>query len=232
MARIGRAPEALRSVTFIRNFQPNPAGSVLVAFGNTQVICAVSISEDVPRWIRGQGKGWLTAEYAMLPSATNERTRRESRAGRQSGRSMEIQRLIGRSLRAVCDLTKLPELEFVVDCDVLVADGGTRTAAITGAWVALHDALEKVGHTRALTGQVAGVSVGVVDGVAMTDLDYPEDSAAEVDMNIVMTDAGRYVEVQGTAEGQAFDRAQLDRLLALGEHGCAALHALQREAVR
>lgn len=227
----GRVPSGLRTVSFVRDFQPSPAGSVLVSFGNTQVICAVSVSDDVPRWMRGQKKGWLTAEYAMLPSATNERSRREVRSGRQSGRSMEIQRLIGRSLRAVCDLTKVPEMEIVVDCDVVVADGGTRTAAITGAWVALHDAFTKLGFSKALTGQVSAVSVGIVDGEIMCDLDYPEDSSAEVDMNIVMTNDGQFIEVQGTAEGKPFDRAMLDRMLDVGGAGCENLHALQRAAV-
>lgn len=227
----GRSARSLRTVTFARGFQPSPAGSVLVSFGNTQVICAVSVSDDVPRWMRGQQKGWLTAEYAMLPSATNERSRREVRSGRQSGRSMEIQRLIGRSLRAVCDLTKLPEMEIVVDCDVVVADGGTRTAAITGAWVALHDAFTKIGFASALTGQVSAVSVGVVAGEVVCDLDYPEDSTAEVDMNLVMTDDGRFIEVQGTAEGKPFDRELLDEMLLVGSEACSQLHRLQREAV-
>ena len=227
----GRTPQALRPIRFTPDVQPSPAASVLVEFGATRVLCAVTISEDVPRWMKGQGRGWLTAEYAMLPTATNERNRREARTGRQSGRTMEIQRLIGRSLRAGVDLAKLPEIEIVVDCDVLVADGGTRTASITGSWVALHRALAALGLTKAMTGQVAAVSVGVVNGTPVSDLDYIEDSSAEVDMNLVMRSDDRFIEVQGTAEGEPFDRVLLDGLLELGAASCRELFALQREAI-
>jgi len=227
----GRRPDELRAIRFTRGYQPSPAASVLVEFGATRVICAVSVSEDVPRWMKGQGRGWLTAEYAMLPTATSERNRREVRSGRQSGRTMEIQRLIGRSLRAGVDLARLPELEIVVDCDVVVADGGTRTASITGAWVALHDALDRLGLAHAMEGQVAAVSVGVVDGAPVLDLDYVEDVSAEVDMNLVMRSDGTFIEVQGTAEGKPFDRALLDGMLALGSQGCEGLFALQRNAI-
>jgi ribonuclease PH len=227
----GRAAGTLRPIGFTIDVQPFPASSVLVEFGQTRVLCAVSVSDDVPRWMKGQGRGWLTAEYAMLPTSTNERNRRESRTGRQTGRSMEIQRLIGRSLRAGVDLTKLPELEIVVDCDVIVADGGTRTAAITGAWVALHRALASLGLVKSIRGQVAAVSVGIVAGSPVTDLDYVEDSGAEVDMNLVMRSDARFIEVQGTAEGEPFDRALLDGLLELGAASCAELFELQREAI-
>lgn len=227
----GRTATSLRPVRFTRGFQPSPAASVLVEFGQTRVICAVSVSEDVPRWMKGQGRGWLTAEYAMLPASTNERNRREVRSGRQSGRSMEIQRLIGRSLRAGVDLSAIPELEIVVDCDVIVADGGTRTASITGAWVALHDALAKLGLTKALHGQVAAISVGVIGGEPVLDLDYMEDSTAEVDLNVVMRSDGTFIEVQGTAEGIPFGRGLLDGMLDLGDLGCKELFRLQREAI-
>lgn len=232
----GRRDDELRPITFTRGWQDHPAGSVLVEFGRTKVLCAASVTEGVPRWRKGSGLGWVTAEYAMLPSATNTRSDRESVKGRVGGRTHEISRLIGRSLRAVVDNAALGENTIQLDCDVLQADGGTRTAAITGAYVALHDAVE---HLRAkgalvgeaLTGSVAAVSVGIVDGVPRLDLPYVEDVRAETDMNIVMTGAGTFVEVQGTAEGAAFDRAELDALLDLGTQGCAELTALQRVAL-
>jgi len=232
----GRADDQLRPITFTRGWQDHPAGSVLVEFGRTRVLCAASASEGVPRWRKGSGLGWVTAEYAMLPSATNTRSDRESVKGRIGGRTHEISRLIGRSLRAIIDYKALGENTIVLDCDVLQADGGTRTAAITGAYVALADA---VSHLRAqgalagepLTGSVAAVSVGIIDGVPRLDLPYEEDSRAETDMNIVMTGAGGFVEVQGTAEGAPFARNELDALLGLGEKGCAELTRLQQEAL-
>ncbi|QCX26862.1 ribonuclease PH [Nocardioides jishulii] len=229
----GRADDELREIRFTRQWQDHPAGSVLVEFGRTRVLCAASVSEGVPRWRKGSGLGWVTAEYAMLPSATNTRSDRESVKGRIGGRTHEISRLIGRSLRAVIDYKALGENTIQLDCDVLQADGGTRTAAITGAYVALYDAVE---HLRAkgalageaLTGSVAAVSVGIIDGAPRLDLPYVEDVRAETDMNIVMTGDGRFIEVQGTAEGAPFDRSELDGLLALGEKGCADLTRLQR----
>jgi ribonuclease PH len=234
----GRSHDQLREVRFTRNWLDHAEGSVLVEFGRTRVLCAASFTEGVPRWLKGRGTGWVTAEYEMLPRATNTRSDRESRKGKIGGRTHEISRLIGRSLRAVIDTTALGENTIVLDCDVLQADGGTRTAAITGAWVALSDAVADArarglvrGDARPLTGSVAAISVGIVDGVPVLDLDYPEDSTAETDMNIVMTGDGRFVEVQGTAEGEAFDRDTLGRLLDLGTYGCATLSGLQREAL-
>ena len=234
----GRAPEQLREVRFTRNWLDHAEGSVLVEFGRTRVLCAASFTEGVPRWMKGRGTGWVTAEYEMLPRSTNTRSDRESRRGRVGGRTHEISRLIGRSLRAIIDLDALGENTIVLDCDVLQADGGTRTAAITGAYVALADAIDDArarGLVKAtaqpLTGSLAAVSVGIVGGVAVCDLDYPEDSSAETDMNVVMTGDGRFVEVQGTAEGSAFDRALLDSLLDLATHGCAELTRLQQEAL-
>jgi ribonuclease PH len=232
----GRADDALRPVTITRHWLDHAAGSVLVEFGKTRVLCAASASEGVPRWRKGSGLGWVTAEYAMLPASTNTRSDRESVRGRIGGRTHEISRLIGRSLRAVIDYKALGENTIVLDCDVLQADGGTRTAAITGAYVALADA---VSHLRAhgaltgepLTGSVAAVSVGIVDGTARLDLHYDDDVRAETDMNVVMTGDGRFVEVQGTAEGAPFDRSELDTLLALAERGCADLTRLQHEAL-
>ncbi len=234
----GRAADQTRQVRITRNWLDHAEGSVLVEFGRTRVLCAASFTEGVPRWLKGQGKGWVTAEYAMLPRSTNTRSDRESVKGRIGGRTHEISRLIGRSLRAVVDTRALGENTIVLDCDVLQADGGTRTAAITGAWVALADAVAD-GRSRGLvaagaqplTGSVAAVSVGIVGGVPVLDLDYPEDSTAEADVNVVMTGDGRFVEVQGTAEGQAFDRALLDALLDLGAQGCAALTAAQQAAL-
>src|SRR6195952_3764682 len=216
----GRADDELRPITITRHWQDHPAGSVLVEFGRTRVLCAASASTGVPRWRKGSGLGWVTAEYAMLPSATNTRSERESVKGRIGGRTHEISRLVGRSLRAVIDYKALGENTIVLDCDVLQADGGTRTAAITGAYVALADA---VAHLKAqgslagepLTGSVAAISVGIIDGTPRLDLPYEEDVRAETDMNVVMTGAGSYVEVQGTAEGATFNRAELDALLAL-----------------
>jgi ribonuclease PH len=232
----GRADDELRPVTLTRGWLDHAAGSVLVEFGRTRVLCAASASEGVPRWRKGSGLGWVTAEYAMLPSSTHTRSDRESVKGRIGGRTHEISRLIGRSLRAVIDYKALGENTITLDCDVLQADGGTRTAAITGAYVALADACDWLGARGALkgkplTGSVAAVSVGIIDGAPRLDLPYEEDVRAETDMNIVMTGDGRFVEVQGTAEGAAFDRAELDALLALGEKGCADLTRLQREAL-
>lgn len=228
----GRALDELRRATFDRDFTVFAPGSVLVSMGRTRVLCTASVEERVPPWMRGRGKGWVTAEYSMLPGSTAERVGREAAKGKQSGRTQEIQRLIARSLRAVCDLVILGEVQVTVDCDVIQADGGTRTASICGAYVALHDAftrMRQAGQLRAqpLTDSVAAVSVGIVDGVPMLDLPYEEDSRAEVDMNVVMTGAGRFVEVQGTAEGQAFSRGELDELLALAEGGIAELVAAQ-----
>jgi ribonuclease PH len=224
----GRGPEQLRTVSFERDFTAFAAGSVLVTSGRTKVLCTASVDEEVPRWMRGTSRGWVTAEYSMLPGSTPERAAREAARGRQSGRTQEIQRLIGRALRAVTDLEMMGELEIVLDCDVLQADGGTRTASICGAYVALHDAFSRLvargvvkGHP--LTEACAAVSVGVVDAVALLDLDYSEDSRAEVDMNVVMTSSGRFIEIQGTAEGLPFTRNELDDLLALAEHGIAEI---------
>ncbi len=231
-----RATDGLRPVTFQRDATEFAAGSVIVSFGRTRVLCTASVDEDVPRWMRNTGKGWVTAEYSMLPGSTPERTDREAAKGKQSGRTQEIQRLIGRALRAVTDMRMLGERQIILDCDVLQADGGTRTASICGAYLALHDActrLVQAGTIPALplTASCAAVSVGIVRGVPVLDLDYSEDAGAEVDMNIVMateaSGAGRFIEVQGTAEGLPFDRAQLDALLGLAEHGIAEITALQ-----
>ncbi len=223
----GRRPDELRPVTIVPDAQRHPAGSALARFGGTHVLCAASVEEGAPRF--RDRKGWVTGEYAMLPGATDTRSRRERNG--PGGRSKEIERLIGRSLRAVVDLGALPDVTLTVDCDVLEADGGTRTAAITGGWVAMARALRSLGHDGALTGQVAAISVGVVDGEPRLDLPYEEDVRAEVDMNVVATVDGRLVEVQGTAEGAPFDRAALDRLLDLALAGCEELFALQRAAV-
>src|SRR6478735_5363755 len=228
----GRADDELRPITITRHWLDHAAGSVLVEFGKTRVLCAASASEGVPRWRKGSGLGWVTAEYAMLPASTNTRSDRESVKGRIGGRTHEISRLIGRSLRAVIDYKALGENTIQLDCDVLQADGGTRTAAITGAYVALAH-LRSTGALTGepLTGSVAAISVGIIDGTPRLDLPYVEDVRAETDMNIVMTGDGKFVEVQGTAEGAAFDRAELDALLALGEKGCADLTRLQQEAL-
>src|SRR5699024_1194783 len=227
-----------REVRITRNWLDHAEGSVLVEFGRTRVLVAASFEAGVPRWLKGQGKGWVTAEYEMLPRSTNTRSGRESRKGKVGGRTHEISRLIGRSLRAVIDTKALGENTIVLDCDVLQADGGTRTAAITGAYVALADAIDDararglIGPAaRPLTGSIAAVSVGIVDGRAVCDLDYPEDSTAGTDMNVVMTGAGDFVEVQGTAEGTPFDRAVLDGLLDLATTGCAELTQKQQAAL-
>ncbi len=230
----GRQPEDLRPLTFERDFTVQAAGSVLISFGATRVLCTASVDEDVPRWMRGRGKGWVTAEYSMLPGASTERIAREAAKGKQSGRTQEIQRLIGRSLRAVCDMGLLGERQVVVDCDVLQADGGTRTAAICGGYVALHDALSRLVQagaiaTHPLTDSCAAISVGVVDGTPVLDLPYVEDSRAEVDMNVVMTGSGSFVEVQGTAEGAPFSRGELDALLGLAEAGISRITQAQND---
>lgn len=229
----GRTPDQLRDVRFQRGYTRHAEGSVLVEFGGTRVLCTASIEEGVPGFLRGKGQGWVTAEYGMLPRATHTRSSREAAKGKQSGRTQEIQRLIGRSLRAVMDMSALGERTVTLDCDVLQADGGTRTAAITGSYVALVDACNLLIRRGALAasplhGQVAAVSVGICGGVPVLDLDYAEDSQAETDMNVVMKDGGTFVEVQGTAEGHAFRRDELDALLNLASHGIDHLHALQR----
>ncbi|MGH7303092.1 MAG: ribonuclease PH [Candidatus Rokuibacteriota bacterium] len=226
----GRAPDQLRPVTLTRDFLLHPEGSVLVEFGATKVICTATLEDKVPPFLKGQGQGWVTAEYAMLPRSTNTRTSRENRG--PSGRSQEIQRLVGRALRAVIDRSKLGERTFWVDCDVIQADGGTRTAAITGGFVAVADAISRIpGLTAAIRDCVGAISVGVVRGQAVLDLNYVEDSSAEVDMNVVMTGAGEFVEVQGTAEQVPFGRPRLDALLAIAEGGIRRLVALQRRAL-
>ena len=237
MARIdGRTPDQLRDVRITRGWLDHAEGSVLVEFGRTRVLCAASVTQGVPRWRKGSGLGWVTAEYAMLPRSTNTRSDRESVKGRIGGRTHEISRLVGRSLRAAIDYQALGENTIVLDCDVLQADGGTRTAAITGAYVALADAVSWLRQQGALvaeplTSSVAAVSVGIVDGVPMLDLCYEEDVTAETDMNVVMTGEGTFVEVQGTAEGLPFDRALLNELLDLATTGCASLTAAQQAAL-
>jgi ribonuclease PH len=234
----GRTPDQTREVRITRNWLDHAEGSVLVEFGRTKVLCAASFTEGVPRWLKGGGTGWVTAEYEMLPRSTNTRSERESRKGRVGGRTHEISRLIGRSLRAVIDMRELGENTIVLDCDVLQADGGTRTASVTGAWVALADAIADArakgllaASAKPLTGSVAAVSVGIVGGRPVVDLDYVEDSTAETDMNVVMTGDGRYVEIQGTAEAGPFDRDLLDAMLTKAAAGCAALTELQQEAL-
>jgi ribonuclease PH len=231
----GRAPDALRPVRFTRGFTRYAEGSVLVEFGQTRVLCTASIEEGVPSFLRGKGQGWVTAEYGMLPRATHTRGAREAAKGKQSGRTQEIQRLIGRSLRAALDLSALGERTVTLDCDVLQADGGTRTASVTGAYVALADAcaqlVAKRGIANPLHGQVAAVSVGIVGGRPVLDLDYSEDSTAETDMNVVMNDGGGFIEVQGTAEGHPMRRDEIDALLELAARGTERLFTLQREAL-
>jgi len=234
--RADRAPDQLRPVRITRGFTLHAEGSVLVEFGRTRVLCTASVDEKVPPHKRGSGEGWVTAEYGMLPRATHTRGDREAARGKQSGRTQEIQRLIGRSMRAVVDLKALGERTIVLDCDVLQADGGTRTASITGAWVAAHDAVQWLlaqGRITAnpLRDQVAAVSVGLHGAQALLDLDYVEDSSCDTDMNVVMTGAGHFVEVQGTAEGQPFSRAQMDELMQLAERGIAQLAQAQRAAI-
>jgi len=234
----GRATDQLRPITIERGWSSQAEGSALISFGNTKVLCTASFTNGVPRWLNGKGKGWITAEYAMLPRATNDRNDRESVKGRIGGRTHEISRLIGRALRSVVDTKALGENTIVIDCDVLQADGGTRTAAITGAYVALADAIEWargkkfVGQkSQVLIDSVAAISVGIIDGVPMLDLPYVEDVRAETDMNVVVTGRGLFVEVQGTAEGAPFDKRELDALLELAVNGCAELRDIQTAAL-
>jgi ribonuclease PH len=228
--REGRRPNELRPVEIVTDFLEQAHGSALIAFGRTRVLCTATVEDGVPRWLEGSGRGWLTAEYGMLPASTGERMQREARAGRQGGRTVEIQRLVGRSLRAAYEMETLGERTVWLDCDVLQADGGTRTAAISGAWVALARAAQKHGLAAPDT-QVAAVSVGIVKRQELLDLDYEEDSSAEVDMNVVMTGDGRLIEVQATAEARAFTRAQLDALVSLAAGGIEQITAKQQEAV-
>jgi ribonuclease PH len=232
----GRKPDELRAVSFERGFTRHAEGSCLVRFGDTHVLCTASLEERVPPWLKGGGKGWVTAEYGMLPRATHERTRREASAGKQSGRTQEIQRLVGRSLRAVVDLVALGERQITLDCDVLQADGGTRTAAITGSWVALFDCLKWMEQramfkTWPLKDHVAAISCGIHGGTPVLDLDYPEDSSAGTDANFVMTGSGGIVEIQGTAEGEPFSEATLAELLTLAKKGIGELVAMQKAAI-
>ncbi|CAJ0798236.1 Ribonuclease PH [Ralstonia psammae] len=232
----GRQPDQLRPVTLTRNFTRHAEGSVLVCFGDTQVLCTASVLPKVPPHKKGSGEGWVTAEYGMLPRSTHTRSDREAARGKQTGRTQEIQRLIGRAMRSVFDLRALGEHTLHLDCDVLQADGGTRTASITGAFVAAYDAVSSMREKGQLVGNpirdfVAAVSVGVVDGVPVLDLDYPEDSACDTDMNVVMTGSGGFVEVQGTAEGTPFSRAEMDALLGLADQGIRTLIGLQKQAL-
>lgn len=232
----GRLANQLREISFTRHYTKHAEGSVLVCFGDTKVLCTASIEAGVPRWLKGQGKGWLTAEYGMLPRATGTRTQREAARGKQSGRTQEIQRLIGRSLRAMLDLSKLGENTIHIDCDVIQADGGTRTASITGAAVALIDALEYLQREKKLAqdplvGLVAAVSVGVKDGKVLLDLNYAEDSTCDTDLNVVMTQAGGFIEIQGTAEDKPFTREQADQMLELAQAGIAELIEKQKTAL-
>ncbi len=232
----GRAADELRPIEITRGYTNQAEGSVLIGFGNTRVICTATVEEGVPRFLRGQGQGWITAEYGMLPRSTNSRMGREAARGKQGGRTVEIQRLIGRSIRAAVDMQALGENTITLDCDVIQADGGTRTASITGACVALVDALrhmqrEGVISTDPLKQMIAAVSVGVYDGVPVLDLDYPEDSSADTDMNVIMTESGQFIEVQGTAEGESFDRDTLNALLDLASSGTAELVGLQKQAL-
>lgn len=232
-----RQPQVLREITITKNFTKHAEGSVLIAFGDTQVICTATIEDSVPPFLKGQGQGWVTAEYGMLPRSTNTRMRREAASGKQGGRTLEIQRLIGRALRAAVDLTKLGERTIYIDCDVIQADGGTRTAAITGGFVALALAIETLMeqgklHDNPLLHYVAAVSVGVFQGELVVDLDYAEDSNADTDMNLVMTEDGRFIEVQGTAEAAPFSMAQLTQLLAMGQQAIYELIAKQKEALK
>ena len=231
-----RQPGELRPLSITRGYTVHAEGSVLIQVGQTRVLCTASVETNLPPWLRGKGQGWVTAEYGMLPRATHTRSAREAAKGKQTGRTQEIQRLIGRSMRAVFDLKKLGERTIHLDCDVLQADGGTRTASITGAFVAAQDAVNWLMATGKLTetpilDHVAAISVGLKDGSALLDLDYPEDSACDTDMNVVMTGAGNFVEVQGTAEGVAFTRKEMDRMLALAEKGIGELVQLQKQAL-
>lgn len=227
----GRRADELRPVEVLVDYLEQPLGSVLYSQGKTRVLCTASLDEGVPRWLRDSGRGWLTAEYSLLPASTGERTQREASAGKQKGRTVEIQRLIGRALRSVADLESLGERTLWIDCDVLQADGGTRCAAISGAWVAVARALGRAGLSRALPDSVAAVSLGIVVGEPLLDLDYEEDSSAEVDLNVVMTGSGRLVEVQATAERAPFDRQGLEELLDLGAAGIAAIREAQEAAL-
>ncbi len=232
----GRSPDQLRPVSITRNVNCHAEGSVMIEFGRTKVICTASVEERVPPFLRGKGQGWVTAEYGMLPRATGSRNRREASSGKQGGRTLEIQRLIGRSLRAAIDLEALGERTITLDCDVIQADGGTRTASITGAYVALCDAIDKISKKKKLKrnpihGMIAAISVGIYNGVPVLDLDYPEDSNAETDMNVVMNEAGGYIEVQGTAEGHAFRHEEMMAMLALANKGIGELIVMQRAAL-
>jgi ribonuclease PH len=231
----GRKADELRGIRFVREFTRHAEGSVLVSFGDTRVLCTASVEESVPSFLRGKGQGWVTAEYGMLPRATHTRSPREAARGKQTGRTQEIQRLIGRALRAVVDMKALGERTITLDCDVLQADGGTRTAAITGSYVAMADAIDALLGKRAIAanplhGQVAAVSVGIYGGIPVLDLDYAEDSQAETDMNVVMNNGGAFIEIQGTAEGHAFRRHELDQLLNLAAQGIGELHSAQLTA--
>jgi ribonuclease PH len=227
----GRRTDELRTLEIEPDYIEQASGSALISFGKTRVLCTASLEEGVPRWLAGRGRGWLTAEYSMLPASTGQRTQREASTGKQKGRTVEIQRLIGRALRAVADLEALGERTLWIDCDVLQADGGTRCAAISGAYVAARRALDHVGLSRVLSDSVAAVSVGMVNGEPLLDLDYEEDSAAEVDVNVVMAGDGRLIEVQATAERAPLDRAQLDALLDLAAGGIEEIGSRQRDAV-
>jgi ribonuclease PH len=232
-----RAPDEMRQIRITRNYTMHAEGSVLVEFGNTRVLCNATIEERVPGFLRGKGQGWVTAEYGMLPRSTNSRMGREAARGKQGGRTMEIQRLIGRSLRAIVDMQALGERSVTIDCDVIQADGGTRTASITGGFVALADAVQTLLDSKAidknpLTGQVASVSVGIYKGTPVLDLDYPEDCNAETDMNVVMSDAGDFIEVQGTAEGHPFNQDELNSMLALAKKGISELVSCQQAALK
>ena len=232
----GRQPDQLREIRFTRQYTKHAEGSVLVEFGDTRVLCTASIEERIPPWLKGKGEGWVTAEYGMLPRSTGTRMGREAARGKQGGRTMEIQRLIGRSLRAAIDLKALGERQIMIDCDVIQADGGTRTASITGGFVALHEAMSHLldkGLIKKspLYGMVASVSVGIYEGTPVLDLDYAEDSTAETDMNVVMNDAGHFIEVQGTAEGHAFRRDELDSMLDLAQSGISDLITAQKAAL-
>jgi ribonuclease PH len=232
----GREPDELRPISFLRDFTEFAAGSVLVSFGKTRVLCTASLDESVPPWLKNSGKGWVTAEYSLLPGSTAERSSREASKGKLSGRTQEIQRLIGRSLRSVIDLALLGERQIILDCDVIQADGGTRTASICGAYVALHDCVTRMIKqgfisTSPLTDSCAAISVGIVDAIPHLDLEYTEDVRADVDMNVVMTGSGRFVEVQGTAEGAPFSRSELDGLLALAQKGIDEILQEQQRAL-
>ena len=230
MTRDGRRPDQLRELTVELDFLEQPHGSVLWSQGKTKVLCTAMVEEEIPRWLKGSGRGWMTAEYSLLPASTGERVQREASRGKQGGRTVEIQRLIGRALRGVVDFEKLGERTVWLDCDVLQADGGTRCAAISGAYVAARRALDRFGLSRALAGSVAAVSVGIVDGEPRLDLEYTEDSAADVDMNVVMTGDGRLVEVQATAEGEPFSRELMDQLIDLASDGISRIAEAQERA--